>query len=176
MDDPEEEVRDWCLQRHGEVPREVMEWSVVGETADYLIRLARAAVVVSLLRLGSGRLQEEGGFILRPSRWREHGVEARRLPGGLVAVAHADERVTFAKGAREPAWIAALLDEWMMRMEASRQVPRERLRRLANLQRERDAVQRMVEQGSLERVRLEVERQRALVKGLEAGLAGEVTD
>lgn len=165
-------MRHWCLQRHGELPREVIAWSDIGETSDWLLRLSRAAVVVSLLRLPSGRLQEEGGFLIRPSQWRDLGVQARRLPGGLIAISHGEERVTFARGAHEPTWIAAQLDEWMMRMESTRQVPRERLRRLANLQRERDAVQRMVEQGSLDRVRLEIERQAALMASLEAGLAG----
>lgn len=171
MDEDEARVFAWSQENLGEGPQEVTLWAVDGDRLECLVRLSRSVAVAVLVGDGEEWIDEQR-MVVQASEWTPGAIQANRRPDGCTRIRFRRRRVDLSAVLKSPHWVAALLEEWLMSARGEGNKPRDRTRRLAALKREREAVRRMLDQGSLERIRTEVERIAEKLEQTETDLGG----
>lgn len=171
MEEAEEFVKAWALNLFGEIPDEVIIWHAEAELIECLVRLS-ASISIAVLTGDGDKWLDEQVMVVQASEWSAGSIQANRRPDGSTRIRFKRRRVDFSAVMKSSHWVSALMEEWLMKLKGGSGRPRDRIRRIASIKRESEAVRRMFDQASLTRVSEDIEKIDNKLKGIESNLEG----
>jgi hypothetical protein len=148
----EDAVDDWSMRAWGQAPMEIAHWSSVDGVHEVLLKYSTMVAILRLKASEDKVLATERQVIIRVEEWNPGSVQANRLSDGTIKLRFRRQNMTLSAMMKTPHALSSLLEEWLMSMRGSTEKNRDQAKRIQALKRNRDAVSRMLEQASIEKL------------------------
>lgn len=173
MDAISHEVNSWITEALGEEPLEVSVWAQEDDFTQLLLKLSDR-VVILILATEDGEIFEQDSLTIRESQWQQpNSIQTRRMPDGFVRFRHRSNEILLAPKVRSPDWASSLLEGWLTDIRGESGIPKTRQQRISSLMRNRDRVQRLLDQANLNEIIDEVRYVEQRLDSADQKLAGE---
>jgi len=172
----EDAIDDWSMRAWGEAPVEIFPWSSIDQRHEVLLKYSNMVVVARLVERNTGDFSTELQVIIRINEWSPGSVQANRLTDGSIKVRFRRQSMTLSAMLKAPDALSSMLEEWLMGMRGEPDRERDRFKRLKAVKRQRDAVSRMLDQASVEKLVETYEQIESKLSDSENSLAGSVAD
>ena len=148
----EDAVDDWSMRTWGQAPMEITHWSSVDGVHEVLLKYSNMVVIIRLKASEDKALETERQVVIRVEEWNPGSVQANRLSDGTIKLRFRRQNMTLSAMMKTPHALSSLLEEWLMSMRGSTEKNRDHTKRIQAVKRNRDAVSRMLEQASIEKL------------------------
>jgi len=148
----EDAIDDWAMRAWGQAPMEITHWSSVDGVHEVLLKYSNMVVILRLKASEDNVLATERQVIIRVEEWNPGSVQANRLSDGTIKLRFRRQNMTLSAMMKTPHALSSLLEEWLMSMRGSTEKNRDQAKRIQAVKRNRDAVSRMLEQASIEKL------------------------
>ncbi len=170
----EDAIDDWSMRTWGEAPMEIFLWSSIDRRHEVMLKFSNMVVVALLLENDSGEFSNERQILIRVNEWNPGSVQANRMADGSIKVRFRRQDVTLSPMMRPHDALSSMLEEWLMSMRGEPDRHRDRTKRLIAVKRHRDAVSRMLDQASIEKLNEAYGEREARLSRAEDELGGRV--
>lgn len=168
----EDAVDDWSMRTHGEAPVEMTHWSTIDDHHEVMLRYPRKVVLVRLKSEPDSNYSSVRHIVIRVEEWNPGAVQANRLSDGSIKVRFRRQSMTLSAMMKTPHAISSHLEEWLMGMRTEPLRSDDEVKRVQTVRRNRDAITRMLDQASVEKLVEAVESIGEKVDEAEAAMAG----
>ena len=152
MDVLSHEVNSWIFETLGEHPAEVSIWAQEDDFVHLLLKLSDRVAIMNL-STEDGEIVEQDSLIIRENQWQQfNSIQTRRMPDGFVRFRHRSKEIILAPKVKSEAWASTLLEGWLTEIRGESGIPKTRQQRIATLMRNRDRVERLLDQADLKEV------------------------
>ena len=176
----EEAYENWCLGYFGQQPEETMAWNIIEKNHEVLFLLCDRVVAVIIVeednKKSKLKFTMDSSLTILLEHWNPGSVQAHRQTNGRIKLRFRRDEINFSAMLKSPHWIAAHIEEWLMVLRGGMIKYGSKVRRVNKLKRELEAVRRMLEQGSLDRLKSEVELIGHKITITESNLSGTKID
>ena len=172
----EDAIDDWSMRAWGEAPVEIFHWSSIDQRHEVLLKYSNMVAVARLEGAGIGDFSTEEQVLIRINEWSPGSIQANRLADGSIKVRFRRQNITLSAMLKAPDALSSMLEEWLMGMRAEPEHGRGRFKRVKAVKRQRDAVARMLDQASVEKLVESYEQIESKLSDSENSLAGSVAD
>jgi hypothetical protein len=148
----EDAIDDWSMRALGQAPMEITHWSSVDEVHEVLLKYSTMVVIIRLKASEDKVLASERQVTIRVEEWNPGAVQANRLSDGTIKLRFRRQNMTLSAMMKTPHALSSLLEEWLMSMQGSTEKNRDQAKRVQAVKRNRDAISRMLEQASIEKI------------------------
>ena len=148
----EDDVDDWSMRTWGHAPMEITHWSSVDGVHEVLLKYSNMVAILRLKLSEDKVLETERQVTIRVEEWNPGSVQANRLSDGTIKLRFRRQNMTLSAMMKTPHALSSLLEEWLMSMRGSTEKNRDQAKRIQAVKRNRDAVSRMLEQASIEKL------------------------
>lgn len=168
----EDGIDDWSMRTWGEAPIEIFLWSSIDQRHEVLLKFANMVVVARMLENDSGDYSNERQILIRVNEWNPGSVQANRLADGSIKVRFRRQDITLSPMMRSHDALSSMLEEWLMSMRGEPDRHRDKSKRLKAVKRHRDAISRMLDQASINKLNEAFEEMEAKLSRAENELSG----
>ncbi len=173
MDALSHEVNSWISEALDEEPLEISIWAQEDDFIQLLLKLSDR-VVILILSIEDGEISEQDSLTIRENQWQQpNSIQTRRMPDGFVRFRHRSNEILLAPKVRSPDWASSLLEGWLSEIRGEAGIPKTRQQRISSLMRNRDRVQRLLDQANLDEIIDEVKYVEHRLNNADYKLAGE---
>jgi|TARA_B110000240_G_C13308281_1_gene371614 hypothetical protein len=148
----EDAVDDWSMQTWGCAPMEITHWFSVDGVHEALLKYSTMVIIIRLKANEDKSLTTERQVIIRADEWNPGSVQANRLSDGTIKLRFRRQSMTLSAMMKTPHALSSLLEEWLMSVRGSTEKNRDQGKRIQAVKRNRDAISRMLEQASIEKL------------------------
>ena len=167
------EVNSWISEALGEEPLEASVWAKEEDFIHLLLKFSDR-VVILILSTEDGEIIEQDSLTIRENQWQQpNSIQTRRMPDGLVRFRHRSNEIILAPKVRSPDWASSLLEGWLSEIRGESVIPKTRQQRISSLIRNRDRVQRLLDQANLNEIIDEVRYVEQRLDSADYKLAGD---
>jgi len=148
MDAVSHEVNSWIIEALGEKPLEISVWAQEDDSVQLFLKLSDR-VAIMILSTEDDEIIEQDSLIIRESQWQLNSIQTRRMADGFVRFKHRSSEIILAPKVRSPDWASSLLEGWLSEIRGESGIPKTRQQRISTLMRNRDRVERLLDQADL---------------------------
>ena len=155
MDAVSHEVNAWIKEALGENPLEISVWAEEDDFLHLLLKLSDRVAIINL-SIEEEEIIEQDSLIIRESQWQLNSIQTRRMPDGFVRFKHRSSEIILAPKIRSPDWASSLLEGWLSEIRGESGIPKTRQQRISTLMRNKERVERLLDQANLTEIADEV--------------------
>lgn len=155
MDAVSHEVHAWIKEALGENPLEISVWAEEDDFLHLLLKLSDRVAIINL-SIEEEEIIEQDSLIIRESQWQLNSIQTRRMPDGFVRFKHRSGEIILAPKIRSPDWASSLLEGWLSEIRGESGIPKTRQQRISTLMRNKERVERLLDQANLTEISDEV--------------------
>ena len=152
MDKTVRAINEWAETVFAQTPIDSSIWTEEGDCVQVLMKLANRIVIADLVRVGD-ELECSSKLEVKLEAWQPGSIQTRRMPDGMVRFRHRSKEIFLAARVRAPEWASALLEQWLISMQGDIAKPKDKHKRISDLKRSRDLIQKMLQQADLSLVK-----------------------
>jgi hypothetical protein len=155
MDSYRAALEHWCEAEWGQVPQAISEWYADENMAQVFMRLKRSVLIADFVVEEDGSLNCKAHLQIPLDRWNPGSIQAIRTADGRVRFGHRNLKIHLAARLRAPEWGQALLEEWLMSQRGDILRPKDRIQRIASINRAKMSIERNLSHSNLDAVRMD---------------------
>jgi hypothetical protein len=148
MDKTVRAIHEWTESVYSQGPIDSSIWTEEGDCVQVLLKLSNMVIIADLIDSGEG-LECGSKLEVNLESWQPGSIQTRRMADGMVRFRHRSKEIFLAARVRAPEWASALLEQWLISMQGDIAKPKDKNRRISDLNRSRDLIKKMLEQADL---------------------------
>tara|TARA_B110000459_G_C16515071_1_gene449816 strand:+ start:87 stop:629 length:543 start_codon:yes stop_codon:yes gene_type:complete len=155
MDSYRAALEHWCETEWGQAPEAISEWFADEEIVQIFMRLKRSVLIADFIVEEEGSLKCKEHLQVPLDRWNPGSIQAIRTADGRVRFRHRNLEIHLAARLRAPEWGQALLEEWLMSQRGDILRPKDRVQRIASINRAKMSIERNLSHSNLDAVQMD---------------------